>query len=116
MTEIELKKDYCKVLVWSPTGWHRYQCSRKTVKDGFCKQHHPDSVKKREEEKERKFLEKQKNSPWRRLDKLEKEYEKLNKKFKKATIILTKMIKLFKAQANPETKLLLQAKKLIKEQ
>ncbi|MHA1345016.1 MAG: hypothetical protein ACTSO3_01315 [Candidatus Heimdallarchaeaceae archaeon] len=115
MTEIELKKDYCKVLVWSPTGWHRYQCSRKTVKDGFCKQHHPDSVKKREEEKERKFLEKQKNSPWHRLDKLGKEHEKLKKKLKKSTAILAQLIALFITDTKPDSKLLARVKKIIEE-
>lgn len=32
----------CKVTVWH--GWHRHQCSRKAKKDGYCLQHHPDTV------------------------------------------------------------------------
>ncbi|MCP4410905.1 MAG: hypothetical protein GY807_24830 [Gammaproteobacteria bacterium] len=32
-----------------------YQCSRKAVKDGWCKQHHPDTEKKRREESRAKY-------------------------------------------------------------
>jgi len=40
-----------------------YQCSRKPWKDGWCKQHHPDSEKARLEEVRRRSEEKWANSP-----------------------------------------------------
>lgn len=40
-------EERCKTTVPDGTGWHRYQCSRKDWKDGYCKQHHPDIVKAR---------------------------------------------------------------------
>lgn len=43
----------CKTLVW--TDFHNYQCCRKAVKDGYCKQHHPDTVKARKEKSIQKF-------------------------------------------------------------
>jgi hypothetical protein len=36
-------------------GGHMRQCSRKAVKDGYCKQHHPDEVKKRGAHREKKL-------------------------------------------------------------
>jgi len=50
-------------------GFHLYSCSRKPWKDGFCKQHHPETVKARDEERTRKYNEKQACSPWRLLEK-----------------------------------------------
>jgi len=40
-----------------------HQCTRKAVVDGYCKQHHPDAVKKRREESDRKFAEKLARDP-----------------------------------------------------
>lgn len=37
--------EYCKEMVWQ--GMHNYQCSRKAVRDGWCKQHHPDAYEAR---------------------------------------------------------------------
>ena len=37
----------CQERVSDSTGWHRYQCTRKAVRDGYCTQHHPDSVEAR---------------------------------------------------------------------
>jgi len=34
-------------------GLHRHRCTRKAIKDGFCKQHHPDTEKARREEADR---------------------------------------------------------------
>ena len=49
-TIAELKR--CKQRV-SPKGqwgaFHQYQCHRNSVRDGFCTQHHPDTVKARSE-------------------------------------------------------------------
>ena len=50
-------------------GYHLSQCSRKAVKDGYCKQHHPDSVAKRKEENEALWKKKQAESPWAKLEK-----------------------------------------------
>ena len=35
----------CKNMVWE--GWTNRRCSRKAVTDGYCKQHHPDTVNAR---------------------------------------------------------------------
>lgn len=32
-----------------------HQCSRKAVKDGYCKQHHPDAVKAKKEAREKQW-------------------------------------------------------------
>jgi len=48
-------KENCKQRIFS--GWNNYQCSRKAVKDGYCKQHHPDTVKALREKSCRKFEE-----------------------------------------------------------
>lgn len=46
--------DKCKKTVWTgnrPQGLTSHQCTRKAVKDGYCKIHHPDEVKKREDKR-----------------------------------------------------------------
>ena len=59
-------EERCKASVWK--GYFaNNRCARKAWKDGYCKQHHPDSIKKRREESRRKFDEKQKQSPWYKL-------------------------------------------------
>jgi hypothetical protein len=62
-----MDKERCKKLVMS--GYHSFQCSRKIWKDGYCKQHHPDSVKARQDAANRRYEEKRKNSAWGRLEK-----------------------------------------------
>ena len=54
----------CKAKVWG--GWRHYQCTRNIWKDGYCKQHHPDTVE-----------EKEKQSTWYRLQEAEKEIARL---------------------------------------
>jgi predicted phosphohydrolase len=44
----------CKERVWNGQ-FSDYPCSRKDWKDGYCKQHHPDSVKKRRDDAYAKF-------------------------------------------------------------
>lgn len=58
--------DRCKEEVVEPggMGFHSYRCSRKAVKDGYCKQHHPDSVKEREAKSMARWEEKRKKEPW----------------------------------------------------
>ncbi|KKM90918.1 hypothetical protein LCGC14_1233710 [marine sediment metagenome] len=36
-------------------GWNSYSCSRKATRDGYCFQHHPDAIKKRRQESQRKY-------------------------------------------------------------
>lgn len=56
----------CKEGIWD--NWHKYQCSRNIWKDGYCKQHHPDSVKEREKKRDERYKEQQEKSPWRQLE------------------------------------------------
>lgn len=61
-------KERCKQEVSGTGTWgvfHRHQCNRRAVKDGYCKQHHPDSVKKRQEESEERYHEKMQKDPLR---------------------------------------------------
>lgn len=43
----------CKEQVWN--GYTVHLCPRKDWKDGFCKQHHPDLVKKRREDADARY-------------------------------------------------------------
>jgi len=47
-----LDPNHCKTQVPTGVGWGRsvgfHQCHRKAVRDGYCKQHHPESEKARE--------------------------------------------------------------------
>ena len=53
-----MNKEKCKEKVSSGSFLgSRYQCSRKPVKDGYCKQHHPETVKARREKSDRKWKE-----------------------------------------------------------
>ena len=54
--------DLCKESFMN--GWHEQRCSRSAWRDGYCKQHHPETKKAREEEKQRKWEEKKKREPW----------------------------------------------------
>lgn len=40
-------KGRCEALVIGRGEWQAQQCLRKAINNGFCKQHHPDSVKAR---------------------------------------------------------------------
>lgn len=50
-TEARVK---CKKKIYGG-AWQAHPCSRWAVKDGFCKQHHPDSVTDRREARSRKW-------------------------------------------------------------
>jgi len=55
----------CSETVYPKERWgcfHGYQCTRKAWKDGFCKTHHPESVKARQEKSDAHFKEKWHNS------------------------------------------------------
>ena len=49
-------KERCKAIVHSGNlGIIKTRCLRNATKDGYCWQHHPDAVKKREEHSEKKL-------------------------------------------------------------
>ena len=59
--------EQCKMEVWR--GFHTYQCSRKAVKNGYCKQHHPDTVAARKAASMAKWQ--RENDEWRNQGRLE---------------------------------------------
>lgn len=65
----------CKARMWR--GWRDTGCLRKAWADGYCKQHHPDSVKARQEAAEKRYEEKQKRSPWIQLGEAQKRIAEL---------------------------------------
>jgi len=48
-------------------GWQIGNCSRNAWKDGYCKQHHPLTIKERERKQKEKYDKEWENSPIRRL-------------------------------------------------
>lgn len=72
---MSLDPDRCQEKV--SDGWHWRQCSRKPWKNGYCKQHHPDSVKARSEESEKKSQIQRANSPFVKLDEAKKRIKEL---------------------------------------
>lgn len=81
-----MKKERCKETVWN--NFNNYQCSRNAWKDGFCKQHHPDSVKERERKTDERWKQKQANSPWTRLKEAREEIEELKDEINRLNIII----------------------------
>lgn len=57
-------KEYCKARVHDPFGVGFHDCTRWAVKDGFCKQHHPDAEKERAEKSRVAYEARQKREPW----------------------------------------------------
>lgn len=51
----------CKEILM--TDYEQHRCSRKAKRDGYCEQHHPESVKKRQDDSERRRKEKHEKSP-----------------------------------------------------
>jgi hypothetical protein len=47
-------------------------CSRRAVRDGFCKQHHPDTQAERDRKSKERFERERKRSPWHKLRELQK--------------------------------------------
>jgi len=62
-------KKKCKEMIHIYYGdWpHSIQCTRNAVKDGYCKQHHPDAVQKRRDASAKRHEEKRKQDPLYRL-------------------------------------------------
>lgn len=58
----------CQKTVYPSDSWSSRKCSRKAVKDGFCKQHHPDAEAERERKSQEAYDQKMENAPWRRLE------------------------------------------------
>lgn len=47
----------CLGKVWD--GWRHLNCSRAVKRDGFCTQHHPETIAKRRAEQDARYAEKQ---------------------------------------------------------
>lgn len=71
----------CKERVYS--HWRSRQCHRKAWKDGYCKQHHPDTVKARRDAANKRYEEKQKQSPWYKLEQAHKRIAELEAEIKR---------------------------------
>ena len=77
------EKENCKELIYDKLRWRSFPCSRYAVKDGFCKQHHPGTVKKRQEEISKRWEAKRKRSPEYQLRLARVEIEDLKAEIKK---------------------------------
>jgi len=66
-------REQCSSHVWN--GWGHRRCLRRAWKDGYCKQHHPDTVKKREEENRRRAEERRRRDPLNRLSRRVKQLQ-----------------------------------------
>ena len=67
----------CKETIFGKFSWHGHRCTRNAIKDGFCKQHHPDSVAERRAASFAKYEEDLKKSPRVRLIGLQEKYDAL---------------------------------------
>lgn len=69
----------CKAAVYRSSGrWLRsHQCERKIWRDGWCKQHHPDTVAERERERMQRYEEQCRRSPRVQLDRAHEEIVRL---------------------------------------
>ncbi len=70
------QKPKCRKRVYSGSFIGR-QCNRNAVKDGWCNQHHPDLVRARQDERYKKYKEKQKTEPWYLLQEANKKIQEL---------------------------------------
>ena len=71
---------YCIERIFPNGRWPQpYQCNRKIWKDGFCKQHHPDTVAERDRKSTERYEAKKKQSAWYRLDEALKRIAELEK-------------------------------------
>ncbi len=67
MNEKRCKKKYTTYRNDKWGAFHSHTCAKKAWKDGFCKQHHPDTVKERKAALDIRRQEKQKAQPWYKL-------------------------------------------------
>ena len=72
-----LSPEQCKASVYHeiPSGFH--QCRRKPWKDGWCKQHHPDTEANRRAGRAVRWEQEQERSPYVRLGEAHKEIARL---------------------------------------
>ena len=57
----------CSKTVYTGSWGRGQKCSRKAVKDGFCKQHHPDTVEARRKKSQEDYEIKMSKTPYARL-------------------------------------------------
>jgi hypothetical protein len=57
----------CKKQVWGQSSYTHYRCSRNAWKDGYCKQHHPDTVAERRKKSDAAYEIKREQSPLYKL-------------------------------------------------
>lgn len=62
--------EQCKEKIFD--GWRHRRCARKASRDGYCKQHHPESVKLRREAANARYEERMKRSPQVQLHEAQK--------------------------------------------
>ena len=67
---------FCSKRIWSGFGWES-QCKRKPWRDGWCKQHHPETKAKRAEESRIRYEEQRKQSPLYKLEQAQKRINEL---------------------------------------
>lgn len=70
ITDGDREKEQCKTQVWD--GFHHHQCSRTAWKDGYCKQHHPETIKTRDLARKERYEAKRKMSSWYMLEQAQK--------------------------------------------
>lgn len=70
-----MTKQQCKEQVWGDFSVRR--CSRKAVKDGYCKQHHPDAVAARSKKVDEAYEAKRKKSSWAKLGRVKSQRDTL---------------------------------------
>ena len=78
-----MSDERCKEMV--PNGGRSvmfHQCKRKSWKDGYCKQHHPETVKKRREESEKNYDKNRKESPWYKLKECKNSVDKMTQELR----------------------------------
>jgi hypothetical protein len=72
----------CKKSVWGQSSFTSYQCSRNVWKDGYCKQHHPDTVAERRRKSDAAYEIKRRQSPLYKLQQVLAEIKSLKEENK----------------------------------
>ncbi len=70
----------CKQYVWSSSAFHGHNCTRNAWKDGYCKQHHPDTVALRFKKSEERYEKQRKQSSIYKLGEAVAKIKKLEAK------------------------------------
>lgn len=83
-------EDRCKQKVWPNGSFSSHRCTRKSVKDGFCKQHHPDTVKERDEKQRLKYQERIDTHPLTLAHKQIEELKQQRDELREALVTLEK--------------------------